>query len=89
MGQSAEQMSKEHISKSSFSQDPVVAHELVIMEGDARECLPKAAKEKGAALMVVGTHGHGSLKEVLLGSTAQHLSHHAGVPIVIVNVVRV
>ena len=48
--------------------DEVVAH--------AREC--------GADLIVVGTHGHGFVGHVLMGSTAERVLHHAPCPVLVV-----
>jgi nucleotide-binding universal stress UspA family protein len=37
-----------------------------------------------ADLLVVGTRGHGTFAEALLGSVSQHCAHHARCPVVIV-----
>jgi nucleotide-binding universal stress UspA family protein len=37
-----------------------------------------------ADLLVVGSRGHGTFAEALLGSVSQHCSHHAKCPVVIV-----
>jgi nucleotide-binding universal stress UspA family protein len=38
----------------------------------------------GADLLVVGSRGHGTFADALLGSVSQHCSHHARCPVVIV-----
>jgi len=38
----------------------------------------------GADLLVVGSRGHGSFAEALLGSVSQHCVHHAHCPVLIV-----
>jgi nucleotide-binding universal stress UspA family protein len=37
-----------------------------------------------ADLLVVGSRGHGTFSEALLGSVSQHCSHHARCPVVVV-----
>jgi nucleotide-binding universal stress UspA family protein len=39
---------------------------------------------RDAALLVVGTRGHGTAASLLLGSVSQRLAHRAGCPLVIV-----
>lgn len=43
-----------------------------------------AAKESGADLVILGTHGHTGLKHVLLGSTAERVVRHASCPVLTV-----
>ena len=61
----------------------------VVADGVAREGEPSAALveeavERGAAMIVVGTHGEGALAGALLGSTAYRLVHRSPVPVLIV-----
>jgi nucleotide-binding universal stress UspA family protein len=41
-----------------------------------------AARE--ASLLVVGSHGHGRIAEVMIGSVSQHVATHASCPVVVV-----
>lgn len=43
-----------------------------------------AESSRGAALVVVGSRGHGGFKSMLLGSTSRSLLHHAACPVLIV-----
>jgi nucleotide-binding universal stress UspA family protein len=42
------------------------------------------AKARNADLIVVGSHGSGAIRGVLLGSTSYKLLHHSTVPVVVV-----
>ena len=46
--------------------------------------ITQAAKELGADLIVVSTHGYTGLKHVFLGSTAERIVRHAGCPVLVV-----
>lgn len=56
--------------------------ERTVAEGPPGNVLVNAAKD--AALLVVGTRGHGALTGTILGSTSSHCAHHAHCPIAIV-----
>lgn len=53
-----------------------------IAQGPAGNVLVEAARD--AALLVVGTRGHGTITGTLLGSTGSHCAHHASCPVVVV-----
>jgi nucleotide-binding universal stress UspA family protein len=42
------------------------------------------AADEGAELLVLGSHGHGVLADVLLGSISNHVVHHSTVPVLVV-----
>lgn len=52
--------------------------------GFPKEVIPSYAKEWGADLIMVGTHGHGAVARVLLGSVAYAVLRHAHCPVEIV-----
>ena len=54
----------------------------VVLLGDAAARL--TAYSDGADLLVVGTHGHGSLASLVLGSVSQHCAVHAPCAVVVV-----
>ena len=58
---------------------PVIAQ---VVEGHAAEALIDASR--GAQLLVVGSHGHGSFTGMLLGSVSQHCVGHAHCPVVVI-----
>lgn len=69
------------------------ATESVLLERERRsasseravaDALAKCADGRGAALIVVGSRGRSALREILLGSVAMAVLHHAGRPVLIV-----
>lgn len=64
--------------------DAGIAHEVAIVEGDARTALLDAAHEHNADLLVVGTRGFGPVAKLLLGSVATSLIRHSDLPVTVV-----
>jgi len=52
--------------------------------GDAATEICRVAEQDGFDVIVVGSHGSGVVKRVLLGSVSQHLLHHAPCPVLVV-----
>ena len=52
--------------------------------GDAAAEITRVAEEGGFDVIVVGSHGSGFVKRVLLGSVSQHLLHHAPCTVLVV-----
>ncbi len=57
--------------------------EIVIAPGIPSWEIQRVAKEKQASMIVIGSHGATLAREVLLGSVAQEVAHHAEVPVFI------
>lgn len=53
----------------------------VLREGPPTQELLDCAKEEGADLVVIATHGYTGLKHMLLGSTAEQVVRHACCPV--------
>jgi len=68
------------------SEHPGVSYDVTIAEGDAAPCLLE--RSKNAALLVVGTRGHGGFTGLLLGSVSMHCATHAHCPVVILRAER-
>ncbi|HEY3908093.1 MAG TPA: universal stress protein [Streptosporangiaceae bacterium] len=62
--------------------DPGVTIERRVAEGDASTVLTGASAD--ADLLVVGSRGHGTFTDALIGSVSQNCAHHAKCPVVIV-----
>jgi nucleotide-binding universal stress UspA family protein len=56
----------------------------MIREGTARTAIVEVAREIGADLIVMGTHGRTGLAKVFFGSVAEHVVRHSPVPVLTV-----
>jgi nucleotide-binding universal stress UspA family protein len=56
----------------------------VVLPGIAGETIINYAQENGCELTAIATHGHGGLKRLVLGSTADFVLHHSSIPVLIV-----
>ena len=54
------------------------------VDADPREAIARMARDEKASLIVVGKRGHNPLAELLLGSTAEAVCRHSGVPVLLV-----
>ena len=64
--------------------DAGVQFRVVVNDGDPAPTIMEVARTEDAAFVVTGRRGLGGFKELLLGSTSHHLSHHLDRPLVIV-----
>ncbi|KAM3274099.1 hypothetical protein ACQJBY_043343 [Aegilops geniculata] len=56
----------------------------VLVEGEPREALCRAAEDAGAGLLVVGSRGLGAVGRAFLGSVSDYCAHHASCPVMVV-----
>ena len=62
-----------------------VAYETVFLTmTDAHEAIVTAAREKGADLIIMGTHGRTGLTRLLMGSTTERVIGHAPCAVLVV-----
>ncbi len=61
-----------------------ISVESILVEGDAVREIMRVAQEKSVDLIVVGHRGQSRLREVLLGSVSEGLSHRATCPVLII-----
>jgi nucleotide-binding universal stress UspA family protein len=64
-----------------------IAHETDVrraLTGHASELIVEAAKEHGADVIVIGSHGRGTLRHLLLGSVAYKVLHLTDRPVLVI-----
>ncbi|MCB0194015.1 MAG: universal stress protein [Anaerolineae bacterium] len=55
-----------------------------LLEGPSAKAILSVAETRHADLIIMGTHGRGSLQGFLLGSVSQKVIHHAHCPVMVV-----
>jgi nucleotide-binding universal stress UspA family protein len=55
------------------------------LEGEPDEAIVRRAREGGADLIVIGSHGRRGLSRALLGSVAERVMRHAPCPVLVVH----
>ena len=58
--------------------------EYAVIPGKAGETIANYAQDNGFKLIAIATHGHGGLRRLVLGSTAEYVLHHSSLPMLIV-----
>jgi len=56
----------------------------LIWEGEPAEAIVDAARSEQVDLVVVGSHGRGSVGRFFIGSVSDHVVHHAHCPVLVV-----
>jgi nucleotide-binding universal stress UspA family protein len=56
----------------------------LVWEGDPGEAIVSAAEAEGADLIVVGSHGRGTVGRFLVGSVSDFIVRHASCPVLVV-----
>jgi nucleotide-binding universal stress UspA family protein len=62
----------------------VPVHE-VIEEGEAAAAIVKEAEDRGADVIVVGSHGRTGVKRLFLGSVSERVVRHAHCPVLVIH----
>ncbi|KAL6003656.1 hypothetical protein ACLOJK_023889 [Asimina triloba] len=62
----------------------ITDYELLVTEGDARHVLCEAVDKFHADMLVLGSHGAGSLRRAILGSVSDYCAHHAHCSLLII-----
>jgi nucleotide-binding universal stress UspA family protein len=58
--------------------------ETVVLQGFAHVAIVELARARKADLIVLGTHGHGFMSHILMGSTTERVIHEAPCPVMVV-----
>lgn len=58
--------------------------EMIVSEGDAATEIARVAREQGASLLVIATHGRTGVKHFLLGSVAERVLRKTSAPVLLV-----
>ena len=61
-----------------------VTDEIIVERGHPVEQVLKVSDDRNCDLIVVGSHGHGALKEALIGSTAKKIVRRSKKPVLVV-----
>ena len=61
-----------------------VTDEILIKNGAPAEIIVETAKERNCDLIVMGTHGHGGIADVLIGSTAKRVVRQSTIPVLVI-----
>ena len=61
-----------------------VTEEILVKSGVPAEIIVETAKEQHSDLIVMGTHGHGVIADVLIGSTARWVTRHSPIPVLVI-----
>ena len=61
-----------------------VTDEILIKNGAPAEIIVQTAKKQNCDLIVMGTHGHGVIADVLIGSTAKWVVRQSPIPVLVI-----
>lgn len=63
---------------------PVTMETRIVEEATAAHGIAQTARDENADLIVVGSHGHGALRKIILGSVTTRVLAEATVPVLVV-----
>jgi len=61
-----------------------VTDEILIKSGAPAEIIVQTAKKYNCDLVVMGTHGHGAIADILIGSTAKWVVRQSPIPVLVI-----
>ena len=73
----------ENLKENSEGED-FVTDEIIVVRGNPVEEIIKYSEEKNCDLIVMGTHGQGTLADVMMGSTARRVLRRSTKPVLVV-----
>ena len=57
--------------------------ETVVLQGTPSEAIIEYAHDNGVTLIAIATHGHSGFRHITLGSTAEAVLRHSGLPVLL------
>lgn len=70
--------------KADFGENAIPSDEIIVSKGNPVEVILKTAEEKNCDLIVMGTHGRGTLADAMLGSTARRVVRRSKKPVLVI-----
>ena len=70
--------------KESHENKGIVTDDIIVVRGNPVEQILTQAEETGCDLIVMGTHGHGTLADAMMGSTARRVLRRSTKPVLVV-----
>ena len=61
-----------------------ITDDIIVERGNPVEQILKHVQERSCDLIVMGTHGHGTLEDVMLGSTARRVIRRSKIPVLVI-----
>jgi nucleotide-binding universal stress UspA family protein len=58
--------------------------ECVVLEGTPTQTIINYAHDNNIGLIAIATHGHSGLRQITMGSTAEYILKHSGLPVLMV-----
>lgn len=58
--------------------------ETVVLQGTPSQAIIDYARDSGVTLIAIGTHGHSGFRNITIGSTAEYVLRHSGLPVLLV-----
>jgi nucleotide-binding universal stress UspA family protein len=88
---SAEEIKREHrelLGISSNLRNEGIEAQAILLKGDAARLIVEKAAEVDAAMIILGSHGHGLLHKAFLGSVSEAIMRHAKCNVLVVPAAR-
>jgi nucleotide-binding universal stress UspA family protein len=88
---SAEEIKREHrelLGISSNLRNEGIEAQAILLKGDAARLIAEKAAEVDAAMIILGSHGHGLLHKAFLGSVSEAIMRHAKCNVLVVPAAR-
>jgi len=72
-------------SKAQYLRGAGLDAETVVLQGVPSQAIIEYAHDNGVTLIAIGTHGHSGFRNITLGSTAEYVLRHSGLPVLLIS----